>query len=250
MTLEPLVSIITPLYNTAPFIERTLQSVQAQSYQNWEMLITDDCSTDNGPEIVRQYTETDNRIKLFKNSKNSGPGVARNKSIKEAKGKYIAFLDADDQWKKNKLTTQIQFMETQRIDFSFSYYEQIDEEGNLLKRLDQYPKKVSYKDTLKSNKIGCLTAVYNAETLGKTYMEIIKRRQDYTLWLKLLKKTSYAYCIPQVLATYTIRRQSISSNKLKLIKYNWLVLYKIERLPLFKSLYYIVYHISQKLFRN
>lgn len=245
---DSLVSIVTPLYNAAPFIKRTIKSIQKQTYQNWELLIVDDCSSDNCLRVVEQIAKSDKRIKVFQNDKNSGPGVTRNRGIAEAQGKYITFLDADDQWLKHKVSTQVSFMQRHNLNFTFGYYSAIDEQGNTIEIRDSFPDKVNYRDTLKSNKIGCLTAMYDAENLGKTYMNTIRKRQDYTLWLKLLKKTEYAYCVPEVLATYTVREKSVSSNKIELIKYNWHVLRHIEKLSFLKSAYYLGNHIFYKIF--
>lgn len=242
-----LVSIITPLYNSEQYIERTIQSVLNQTYENWELLIVDDCSTDNGYKIVQELADKDNRIKLFKNEKNSGAAIARNKGIKAAQGKYIAFLDSDDQWHKDKLKIQVEFMESKNVGFTFTYYNHINEEGKTISQTINLPKKVDYKSTMKNNKIGCLTAMYNQEMFGKLYMRNLRKRQDYTLWLKILKKTKYAYCIPEDLATYTVREGSISSNKFSLVKYHWHIYKKIENQSFLKSLYYLSYYIVARL---
>lgn len=246
---EPIVSIITPLYNSKSYIERTIESVLNQSYNNWELIIVDDCSTDNGLSIVGNYVKIDNRIKVLKNEQNSGAAISRNKAIELAQGKYIAFLDSDDQWDKYKLEKQVAFMEKKKIDFSFTYYNHIDEEGNEISKTVNLPSKVDYVSTMKSNKIGCLTAMYNQESLGKFFMKNIRKRQDYTLWLQLLKKTKYAYCLPEILATYTVRKGSISSNKWSLIKYHWHIYRHIEKQSFFKSVYYLSYYIFARLTR-
>ncbi len=136
---EPLVSIITPLYNCEKYIEETILSVINQTYKNWEMIIVDDCSKDNGTEIVEKYQRKDNRIKLFKNEINLGGAGTRNKCIEKAKGKYIAFLDSDDLWKKEKLEKQISFMEKNNYLFSYTKYERINEEGEKLNLLSKIP---------------------------------------------------------------------------------------------------------------
>lgn len=247
---EPIVSIITPLYNSELYIERTIESVLNQSYNNWELIIVDDCSTDNGLSIVGNYVKTDNRIKVLKNEQNSGAAISRNKAIELAQGKYIAFLDSDDQWDKYKLEKQVAFMEKRDIDFSFTYYNHIDEAGKEISKTVNLPSKVDYVSTMKSNKIGCLTAMYNQESLGKFFMKNIRKRQDYTLWLQLLKKTKYAYCLPEILATYTVRKGSISSNKWSLIKYHWHIYRHIEKQSFFKSVYYLSYYIFARLTRS
>src|SRR5690625_1015445 len=217
----PLISVITPLYNAENFIERNIKSVQQQSFKNWEHIIVNDCSTDKGPEIVKKWAAQDKRIVFIENTENSGAGITRNKAIKAAKGRYIAFLDSDDQWYLEKLERQVAFMQKKKIDFSFSYYDQLDEFGNKIGVMNNIPEKVNYYSTLKNNKIGCLTVIYDAEKLGKVYMPLIRKRQDYALWLKILRKVDYAYCFPEALAAYTMRSDSVSSNKLSLIKYNW-----------------------------
>lgn len=247
---EPLVSVITPLFNSELYIERTIESVINQSYNNWELIIVDDCSADNGLNIVMKYIKTDSRIKILKNETNSGPAVTRNKGIAIAKGKYIAFLDSDDQWYKEKLLRQIGFMENGGIGFSYTYYNHIDEQGNVISITKNLPLKVDYESTMKSNKIGCLTAIYNQENFGKVFMENIRKRQDYTLWLQLLKKTDYAYCLPEVLATYTVRKGSVSSNKLSLVKFHWDIYRRIEQKSFFKSIYYVCYYILARLTRS
>lgn len=244
---EPLVSIITPLYNSELFIERTIQSVLSQSYKKWELFVIDDCSSDNGLAIVEKYALKDMRINVLANKVNSGPAVTRNKGIKAAKGKYIAFLDSDDQWQKDKLMKQVEFMEKKKIGFTYTFYNHINESDKVIYVSDNLPKKVNYESTMKNNKIGCLTAMYNVEEFGKVYMKDIRKRQDYTLWLQLLRKTKYAYCVPEVLATYTVREGSISSNKFRLVKYHWHIYRNIESQSLFKSLYYLSYYILSRL---
>jgi len=185
--IRDLVSIITPTYNSERFIAQTIESVINQSYTNWEMLITDDCSNDNTIDIVKFYQSKDSRIKLFKLEKNHGAGVARNHSLKNAKGRYVAFCDADDQWKKNKLELQLKFMEENNLEFSYSDYEVIDENGNFLRNV-KCPKKLTYKKLLRNNYVGCLTAIYDTKFLGKLMMSKIRKRQDWVLWLNIMKK--------------------------------------------------------------
>lgn len=247
---KPLVTIITPLYNAESFIERTIKSVQAQTFKDWEHIIVDDCSTDKGAEIVKKWMAEDSRIIFLKNEKNSGPAVTRNKAIEAAKGRYIAFLDSDDQWKDNKLEVQLRFMQEKEVPFSFTYYDQIDEQGGKIGVFNNIPPKVNYSTILKNNKIGCLTVIYDTEFFGKTFMPLIKKRQDYALWLKLLRRTEYAYCIPESLATYTVRTDSVSSNKFGLIKYNWRVYRNLEGYSVLKSTYYLGCIIINKLRRK
>jgi glycosyltransferase involved in cell wall biosynthesis len=243
-----LVSIITPSYNSSKFISQTIESVLAQTYQDWEMIIVDDASPDNSNKIIEKYIQKDTRIKLIKLKKNSGPAVARNTAIEEASGRFIAFLDADDLWLPEKLEKQINFMERNNYFLTYSSYNLISENNKNLNKTIIAPKKINYHMLLKSNKIGCLTAIYNAEELGKIYMPLINKRQDYGLWLKILKKIDYAYGIEEVLATYRILNNSISSNKINLLKYNYRLFREHEKLSVQKSIYYLLNNIFYKLF--
>lgn len=245
---EPLVSIIMPLYNSENYIEDTLKSIISQSYNNFEVLITDDLSKDNGANIVLKYMNNDPRIKLFKLDKNSGAAVARNNSIKEAKGKYIAFLDSDDLWKKDKLKNQIQFMEKNNYSFTFSKYEEILEDGSKTNKIIGVLNEISYKTALYYNPIGCLTAIYNVEKLGKIYMPLIRKRQDYALWLKILKKTK-GYGLNENLAEYRVRKNSMSANKIEMIKWHWKLYREIEKLSIINSIFHIIYYIFIKILK-
>lgn len=244
-----LVSIITPSYNSECFIIETIESIKLQSYTNWELLITDDCSTDGTWNLLQEYAEKDNRIKTYRLDNNSGAGAARNNSIKHAKGRYIAFCDSDDQWKKAKLEKQLAFMQEKACSFSFSSYSIISEKGDLIgERIA--PPEVNHKIMLKNNYIGCLTAMYDTQKLGKVYMPEIRRRQDWALWLSILKKTDKAFGVSESLALYRDRSGSISSNKLRLIKDNWIIYRNIEGYTIIKSSFYMFqffyYYIVKK----
>jgi len=248
--MNNLVSIITPSYNSERFINDCVESVIKQTYNNWELLIVDDASEDNSRKIIKELSKTDQRIKSVFLERNGGAAEARNLAIKKSKGRFLAFLDSDDIWCPNKLEKQIDFMIFNKYPFTYSFYSQMDEEGAFLQEVDNLPLKVTYKSSMKSNKIGCLTAIYDIEFFGKVYMENLRNRQDYTLWLKLLKKTEFAHCYPQILAHYRIRTNSISSSKLKLIKYHWEIYRHIEKQSFFQSMYYLFYYISTKILIN
>lgn len=242
------ISIITPLYNAEKFIEETIKSVLSQTHENWELIIVDDCSKDNGPEIVEKYCQKDHRIKLIRLLKNGGGAVARNKAIEEAKGKYIAFLDSDDLWHPKKLEKQIKFMEENNYEFTYTWYEKMDEDGKLLNEVVRSKDKIDYRELLKSNQIGCLAAMYNQEKLGKIYMPLIRKRQDYALWLQVLKETKYGYCLKENLAQYRIVSGSVSSNKINLIKFNWKLFREVEKKGIIGSSYYLAWNVFTKLF--
>jgi len=218
--LKPLVSIITPLFNSEAFITETITSVQNQSYTNWEMLLIDDGSIDDTISIAEDFSLKDNRIKLFKNKTNQGAAISRNKGITNAKGDYIAFLDADDLWKPEKLETQITFMQDNNCAVSFSSYEQIDEAGKPLNKLVKALPILSYKKYLKTNYIGNLTGVYNTKKLGKIVSPNLRKRQDWLLWLNAIKASGKpAQGIQESLAFYRVRDNSMSSNKIELLKW-------------------------------
>ena len=200
-----LVSIIMPSYNTGRFIAETINSVLAQTYTNWEIIIVDDCSTDNTDEVVAQFSDA--RIKYFKNEKNSGAAVSRNRALREAKGKWIAFLDSDDLWEPEKLEHQIAFMENNGYHFSYTNYVEIDEESNPLGRHVTGPRKISKTGMYNYCWPGCLTVMYDAEIVGLIQIEDIKKNNDYAMWLKVCKKAK-CYLLDEDLASYRKRRGS------------------------------------------
>ena len=218
--MNDLVSIIMPSYNTGKFIAETVNSVLAQTYENWEIIIVDDCSTDNTDEVVAQFL-SDERIKYLKNDKNSGAAVSRNKALREAKGKWIAFLDSDDLWAPDKLEKQVAFMEKNGYHFSYTCYSEIDEESKPLGRSVTGPKKISKTGMYNYCWPGCLTVMYDAEVVGLIQIEDIKKNNDYAMWLKVCKKAK-CYLLPEFLASYRKRRGSISNHSYKaLIKWHY-----------------------------
>ena len=219
--MSELVSIITPTYNAEKFIRATIESVQNQTYQNWEMILVDDASTDKTVKIISDFAEKDSRIKLFKLEQNSGNGFARNIALEKAVGKYIAYLDADDLWFLNKLEKQIAFLKENNLHFTFSFYECIDEEGNSLNRRVEAPINLNYDELFFCNYVGNLTAIYDADYFGKIVIEATQKRQDWRLWLTILKQIQVTKPVPETLAFYRIRKDSISSSKFKLIKHNF-----------------------------
>lgn len=245
--MNKMVSIITPTHNSMEFLESTIASILSQTYEDWELLITDDCSTDGTWQYLQETKKRDVRIKVFKLDKNSGPALARNNSIAQAQGRFIAFLDSDDTWTSDKLEKQIHFMLKYKYSFTFTEYMMFDEDDKKIGIKEGLPVRVNYKKMLESNYIGCLTAVYDTESLGKVYMPEIRKRQDYGLWLKILKKIDYAYCVKEPLAHYRVRSSSLSGNKLNLIKYNWLLFREIERLSIWSSSIYLMKNIINKI---
>ncbi len=234
-----LVSVIMPTYNSEQYISQSIESVLSQSYQNFELIIVDDCSTDNTYSVLQKYLE-DKRVFYIKTETNSGTAKARNIAIKQAKGKYLAFLDSDDIWHQDKLSITLNQMEKADIVFCCTDYTVIEEGGKQVTVYSPKKKTYSYKDLLKQNVIGCSTVVINVEKVGKVYMpENAIKREDFACWLDLLKKIDKVTYIHQPLAFYRLRNSSVSSGKFKMIKYQYRVYRKVEKLNLIKSLYYL-----------
>lgn len=241
---NPLVSIITPAYNSERFIGEAIKSVLNQTYSNWEMIIVDDCSTDHTTELVASYHHQDPRIKLLKLEENSGPAVARNRAIDEAGGRFLAFLDSDDLWLPNKLKRQLDFMRRKEVAFSFTEYTRIKEDGEeVLNTVIDAPKTINYEGLMKHCVIGCLTVMIDTSKTGKVKMINIPSRQDYVLWLTIVKQGFLAHGLPEVLAKYRIVKDSISSDKIKMAKQNWKVYRKIEQQNLAMSAWYFSHYV-------
>lgn len=209
--VDGLVSIIMPSWNTARFIRESIDSVRNQTYTNWELLIVDDCSTDNTDEIVASYS--DERIRYFKNEKNSGAALTRNRAMREARGEWIAFLDSDDLWTPEKLERQIRFMKENNYVFSYHEYVKIDEESKPLNIYVSGPEVVTKHKMYNYGYPGCLTFMYSAKAMGLIQIKDIKKNNDYAILLKLCKKAD-CYLLKENLAEYRIRKKSISHDKL------------------------------------
>lgn len=242
-------SIITPTYNCGEYIKETIDSVLKQTYTNWEMIIVDDRSTDNTSELVSVYCKKDNRIKYILLDQNSGAAIARNKAMELAKGNYMAFLDSDDLWCEDKLEKQLSIMKENKWNFTCTDYVQIDQASKSLGKIIKTIKKIDYKRLLLDCPVGNSTVMYNVDALGKFKVPDIRKRNDDALWLQMLKKERYIYGINLVLMKYRIRNNSISSNKLQLIKYHWKLYREIEHLSLSSSLFHIFYWCVIKVFR-
>jgi len=218
--MNDLVSIIMPSYNTGRFIKETIESVLAQSYPAWELIIVDDCSTDDTDDVVSQYL-ADKRIRYIKNDTNSGAAVSRNRALREAKGKWIAFLDSDDLWEPDKLQKQISFMRDNGYHFSYTNYIEIDEESKANGKSVTGPKRISKHGMYNYCWMGCLTVMYDADTVGLIQIADIKKNNDYAMWLKVCKKAN-CYLLDETLARYRKRSGSISNHGyMKLIKWHY-----------------------------
>lgn len=231
------VSIITPIYNCEKYIKTSVESVLNQTYKDWELILIDDASTDGSLKIITTFIDT--RIKVLKLRNNSGPAVARNEGIKEASGRFIAFLDSDDLWLPNFLEKSISFMRTNKHSLVYASCKRVDE--NLKPLLSDFivPSKVCYSDLLKTNSIPCLTTIYDTSSLGKVYQKNIPK-EDYALWLDILKKIDFAYGIKEPLAMYRMRENSRSRNKFKMIFEQFYIYRRVEKLSLLTSFYYLM----------
>ena len=244
---QPLVSIIMPTYNSSSTIINSIESVLLQSYDNWELIITDDCSDDNMVDIIKEMAVGEPRINITVNIINRGEGFSRNAYIERANGKYIAFLDADDLWSTNKLDRQISFMEENKYLFTFTSYQMFSHLGD--GKVINVPESVTYKQLLYGNVIGCLTAVYNAEALGKQKMPLIRKRQDMGLWLTLLSRCNKAYGLPDILAKYRTD-SGMTQNKFNVAKYQWEFYRKVVNLGFFKSSWYFFWYAINGLIKH
>lgn len=236
---EDLVSIITPVYNCEKLIEETIECVLNQTYKNWEMILVDDCTPDNSAEIIKKYAKKDKRIKYIKLKENGGAAIARNKALEESKGRFIAYLDADDLWKKEKLEHQVEFMKKNNYAFTCTDYEKIDEEGKSLNKIVRIPKRVNYNLFLRNTIIQTVGVMVDTKITGKEIivMPNIRRRQDAATWCQLLKNGYDCYEVPENLSYYRVVSNSLSSNKFKAVKMNWYWYRKIEKLSFFKTCY-------------
>lgn len=239
---KDLVSIIMPAYNSEDFIEETIESVIKQTYQKWELLIVDDSSTDRTVEIIKDYIKLDDRITLEILENNSGAAIARNRAVENAKGKYLAFLDSDDLWDENKLSKQIEFMEENGYLFTSTSFGEMNDESEQLENVTYSHTKLDYDGVLKYCP-GNSTVMYNASKLGKFYSPNIRKRNDFAMWLQVIKKAKYLYGLPDVLSIYRVRDGSLSKDKVDLVKYQWEVYRNIENLSFINSLYLLIHKI-------
>lgn len=214
MGMENLVSIIMPSYNTADYIGASIRSVQAQTYENWELIIVDDCSTDATDTVVAPFL-ADGRIRYLKNAANSGAAVSRNYALREAKGRWIAFLDSDDLWAPEKLERQIRFMEAGGYGFSYTAYEEMNADGVLTGTLVRGPRQITKRGMFRYCWPGCLTVMYDAETVGLVQIANIRKNNDYAMWLQVCRNAD-CYFLDEVLATYRRGRTgSVSTHGIK-----------------------------------
>lgn len=247
--MTPLVTVIMPVYNAERYMEQSIESIIAQTYQKWELLIVDDGSTDSSVQIMQEYCSRDRRIQMILSTGNEGVASARNKGIQAAKGEYIAFLDSDDLWKAEKLEIQIHYMQEHNCGFVYSAYDVIDEKNVYKKTITPYWDKVSYKKLLNTNIIACCTAVIKSEYIKDNLMPQLKH-EDYATWLNILKNHQLiAECVPGILASYRLVKGSVSSNKIKTIGWNWRIYHYNQQLGFLRSVRQIISFICMTGFK-
>ncbi|PTO96264.1 glycosyl transferase family 2 [Vibrio sp. 10N.286.48.B8] len=251
--MDTLVSIITPTYNAIEFIEDTYNSILNQSHTEWEWLVTDDCSHDGTYELLLKLSGKDNRVKVFRNEKNSGAAVSRNNSISHIRGEYFAFIDSDDLWSTTKLEKQLSFMISNNVEFTFTAFEMIDESGlSLNKTVDTHLNKaLDYHDMLKKKAtLGCSTVMLKSCLFKDLRMPLIRTGQDYAFWLSILKLGYSVYPINDVLTSYRIVKNSISRNKINKAQRQWQIYRSHENLNLVNSLYCFSFYAYRAVFRK
>lgn len=232
----PEVSIITPVFNSSKFLEETIASVLNQTFTDWEWMITDDQSTDNSVEIIQKIN--DSRIQLILSDKNGGAGHARNLSLKQASGRFITFLDADDFWEPNFLEEMISFMKKENTELAYSNYARCD--ANLNPVIDDFKadKPVTFDNLLKTCRLSLLSSMYDSQKVGKEYFPEGSKREDHVMWLNLLKKIPVGKPLPKTMAKYRMHQSSISRKKSNIVKDQYLVYKDYMNFSTVKSLYY------------
>jgi len=224
-----LVSIIMPAYNSEKFICSGIKSVLLQTYQDWELLIVNDCSQDNTSVIVQKYCHQDSRIKLFHNEKNSGPAMTRNNAINRANGRFIAFLDSDDIWLPQKLDKQVGAMLEKGSVFTYTGYHRISEDGMVTGRFISVPPHLNYSQLLRNTAILTSSVVLDTYAIGKIQMKNTYY-DDYACWLEILKRGYLAHSIDADLVEYRVASLSVSRNKINSAKQVWNTYRSVERL--------------------
>ncbi len=242
-----LVSILMPSYNAENYILEAIESIQQQTHTNWELILVDDCSTDNTVSIATAIANQDSRIRIYKLPQNSGTGIARNTALSNTIGNYIAFLDADDVWKPNKLQVQLQFMQQHKLPFTFSFYECMNEAGILLKKRVEAPRQLTYRQLFFCNYIGNLTGIYDVTFYGKIPISQSRKRQDWMMWLTILKPIKKIQPVPESLAFYRVRDNSISAGKMALLKHNFAVYRSFHGYNIIRALLFMLVFLFTQL---
>lgn len=244
-------SVITPVYKAEDYLKDTIESVLNQTYTDWEMILVDDQSPDRSADIIKDYAAKDKRIKLIQLQENSGAAVARNKGLEAAQGRYIAFIDADDVWLPHKLETQLKFMEENEEAFTYTQYQMVNDDGQVLKKVDKdLPKRLDYKGLLKNTAIACSTVVIDRQVIGDFRMPLKRKGQDTATWLMILRDHDYAYLVPEILGEYRLHEGSLSENKWKALARTWDTYRNYENIPLIPAAYYFTAYVFNAIKRR
>lgn len=249
--MNKLISIVVPVYNADKYIEETIESVQKQEYQEWELLLVDDYSMDKSISIMEKYMDKDSRIRILKQASNQGAWAARNRGVKEAKGRYLAFLDADDIWEVEKLNKTKAFMEKENTSFAFTSYEFANEEGIGNGNIAHVPSELSYRQALKNTIIFTSTVMIDLNGIEKEkiYMKQVKS-EDTATWWSILREGQIAYGLDEVLVRYRRPKKSLSSNKLEAVSRIWNLYRKEEKLSVLYSCYNFFFYAIRTTLRR
>ncbi|MDY3110315.1 MAG: glycosyltransferase family 2 protein [Lachnospiraceae bacterium] len=239
-----MISIVVPVYNAAPYIENTVQMVLQQTYQDFELILVDDCSTDNSVALLEELLEQrkDVRLRLVKKERNQGAAAARNTGLDMASGRYIAFLDADDVWLPHRLEAGLRFMEEKKAGFVFSAYEFGDEQARGTGKIVHVPEKLTYRKALSRTVVFTTTTLFDTTLVPKELLRMpTVPSEDTATWWQILRNGHVAYGLDQVLAIYRRPAKSLSSNKLVALQRIWNLYRKQEKLGLFSSAFYFCF---------
>ncbi|MBF6977931.1 glycosyltransferase [Aerococcaceae bacterium zg-BR22] len=248
---EQLVSIITPVYNAARFLDTMIESIVNQTYQDWELILVDDKSEDESIHIIEQWQAKDSRIRYIELAENSGAAVARNRAMAAARGRWIAFIDSDDFWAPDKLALQLSFMQMTKVAFSYTDFALVDEEGTVIKSQVHVPNRLDYDGLLKNTAIACSTVMIDQSVVGPFRMPLVRKGQDTATWLMLMREHGLtAYAVPKVLNYYRQVDGSVSSNRLAALKRTWHTYRHLEQLPLAKAIYYFSSYVINAIKRR
>lgn len=248
-SLSPLCSVVMPVFNAAAYLAESIESVRHQTCTDWELILVDDGSSDSSLEIAEAFVAQDHRIRLLQQPENKGAAEARNRAIAASRGRYLAFLDSDDLWRPQKLAVQIEQMQQQQVAFSFSHYSRMDVHGQVFGQV-QVPEQTSYEQLLKHCFIGCLTVMLDREQCPDPFFPPLRKRQDFALWLKLLKQKKPCLGIQQDLALYRCRRDSLSANKRQAAWANWRLYRDVEQLSWPLASYYFVHYAVRSVYQR
>lgn len=247
---QPIVSVITPVYNAEKYLAETIQSVLDQTYQSFEFLLVDDCSNDSSKKIITSFAELDDRVKYLKLQSNSGAAVARNHGLENAEGRYIAFIDSDDKWYPEKLERQLAYMDDNHRAFTYTKFETLYEDGSKRAPAASLPERLNYTGLLKNTAIACSTVVIDKNIIGEFRMPLVRKGQDTATWLKILRSHDYAYLLDETLNQYRLVGGSLSSNKFLALKRTWNTYKNLEKLPLPKAIYYFSHSVLNAIIRR